>query len=197
MSNAATLGSEFRTRGFTPRTSVAPVFEVGALLGDELARMQPSLLRLARGITHDEDAAADVVQSAFLKVLLHVNQFERRASLRTWVWRIAANEALQWSRARGRFESKIAAFAEHVSLSSMSQPPSPFDALERRRAVDRLGAALAKLSQRDRNLIERTFAASGSATPRPSTQTAVSQRTLRTRLHRARQRLRSVLEAER
>ncbi len=159
--------------------------------------MQPSLLGLARRITRDEDASADVVQRAFVKVLVHSSQFEGRAALRTWVWRIAANEALQWLRERGRLERKLAALAEHGSLLSMSQPVSPFDALERRRAVDRLGTAIEKLSQRDRKIIERTFTADRSAIAQPSTQTAMSQRTLRTRLHRARQRLRRVLEEER
>lgn len=175
----------------------APVLAKDPLLGDALARMQPSLLRLARRITHDEDAAADVVQRAFMKVLLHASHFEARAAFRTWVWRIAANEALQWRRERSRAERKLAAFANHASLSLGSHAVSPFDALERRQAIERLRAGLARLSQRDQSLIEDTLAASHSAIPEASPQKGVCQRTLRTRLHRARQRLRRELEEER
>jgi RNA polymerase sigma-70 factor (ECF subfamily) len=164
-----------------------------AHLGDELARLQPSLLGLARRITRDEDAAADVVQCAFVKVLLYASQFEGRAALRTWVWRIAANEALQWLRERSRRERRHAALADHGAVSA-PQSVSPFDAFERRQQVERLGAALAKLSQRDQKLIERTFTAGRSASARPSTQRdAMSQQPLRARLYRARQRLRRAL----
>lgn len=167
------------------------------LLGDELAAMQPALLRLASRITHDEEAAADVVQRAFVKVLLHASQFEGRAALRTWVWRIAANEALQWLRERGRLERKHAALADHGELFSQ-QAVSPFDALERRRTLEHLGTALAKLSQRDRTLIERTFTGNLSPLAQPRTQMdGMSQRTHRARLYRARQRLRRVLEEAR
>jgi RNA polymerase sigma factor (sigma-70 family) len=168
-----------------------------AQLGEEFARMQPSLLGLARRITRDEDAAADVVQRAFVKVLLHASRFEGRAALRTWVWRIVANEALPWLRERSRRARKHAALADHGAVSA-PHSVSPFDAFERRQQVERLGAALAKLSRRDQKLIERTFTAGRSASARPSTQRdSMSQRPLRARLYRARQRLGRALGDER
>ncbi|MGB8983487.1 MAG: sigma-70 family RNA polymerase sigma factor, partial [Anaerolineales bacterium] len=38
--------------------------------------------------------AEDVLQNTFLNVLTHVSEFEGRSSLATWLYRIAANEAL-------------------------------------------------------------------------------------------------------
>lgn len=38
--------------------------------------------------------AEDVLQNTFLNVLTHLSTFERRSSLSTWLYRIAANEAL-------------------------------------------------------------------------------------------------------
>lgn len=38
--------------------------------------------------------AEDVLQNTFLNALLHLSEFEGRSSLQTWLYRIAANEAL-------------------------------------------------------------------------------------------------------
>jgi RNA polymerase sigma-70 factor (ECF subfamily) len=42
--------------------------------------------------------AEDVLQTTFLKALQHISAFEGRASLSTWLYRIAANEALMLMR---------------------------------------------------------------------------------------------------
>lgn len=38
--------------------------------------------------------AEDVLQNTFLNALMHISEFEGRSSLQTWLYRIAANEAL-------------------------------------------------------------------------------------------------------
>lgn len=44
--------------------------------------------------------AEDVLQNTFLSVLTHISEFEGRSSLATWLYRIAANEALMLLRKR-------------------------------------------------------------------------------------------------
>ncbi len=44
--------------------------------------------------------AEDVLQNTFLNVLTHLSTFEGRSSLSTWMYRIAANEALMLIRKR-------------------------------------------------------------------------------------------------
>ncbi|MEI7988977.1 MAG: sigma-70 family RNA polymerase sigma factor [Chloroflexota bacterium] len=51
------------------------------------------IYRLANGILADANAAEDVVQETFLQALTHRHQFEGRASLGTWLYRIAYNAA--------------------------------------------------------------------------------------------------------
>jgi RNA polymerase sigma-70 factor (ECF subfamily) len=164
-----------------------------ARLGAELDRLRPRLMQLARRITRDEHAAGDVVQRGFLKVLLHLDRFEARASFSTWVWRIVANEALQWRREEGRRERHLTA-ARHGGLAFPEASASPADAFDRRRAIDRLRRALARLPVGDQALFEHALAGDGSLA-RLGSETGVSPRTLRTRLHRARRRLRRLLEA--
>jgi RNA polymerase sigma-70 factor (ECF subfamily) len=164
-----------------------------ARLGAELTRLRPRLMQLARRITRDEHAAGDVVQRGFLKVLLHLDRFEARASFSTWVWRIVANEALQWRREEGRRGRHLAA-ARDGALAIPEVPASPADLLDCRRAIDRLRRALARLPAGDQALLEHALASAGSVAELGGA-TGVSPRTLRTRLHRARRRLRRVLEA--
>jgi RNA polymerase sigma-70 factor (ECF subfamily) len=56
--------------------------------------------RLALRMTADARDAEDVLQNTFLQALQHVAQFEGRSSLSTWLYRIAANEALMMLRRR-------------------------------------------------------------------------------------------------
>lgn len=165
-----------------------------ARLGDELARCEPVLRGLAWRITRDEDAAADVVQRAFVKVLVHIGRFEGRSALRTWVRRIAANEALAWRRERQRRERRLASAAAAELRSDRT--PSPLEALERDREIARVRGALAALGSRDREIVQQTLDADRSAIAQLSGRTGVCARTLRTRLHRARRRLRRLLEEQ-
>jgi RNA polymerase sigma-70 factor (ECF subfamily) len=52
------------------------------------------IYRLALRMLANEQDAEDVLQTTFIKALQHVAEFEGRSSLATWLYRIAANEAL-------------------------------------------------------------------------------------------------------
>lgn len=161
-------------------------------LGDQLAKFQPGLLAHARRITRDEDAALDVVQRAFLKASLHIDRYEGRAALRTWVGRIVSNEALTWERARRRRDRLE---ADVVACAPWRQDPlKPIDVLERKRTIECVRRALEALSPRDRELVEETLDGDRTAIARLSLGTGVGKRTLRTRLHRARKKLRALLD---
>jgi RNA polymerase sigma-70 factor, ECF subfamily len=50
----------------------------------------------------DQTEAADVLQNVFLKVLRGIRQFNGKSSLKTWIYRIAVNEASNHRRSWGR-----------------------------------------------------------------------------------------------
>lgn len=52
------------------------------------------IYRLALKMLANEQDAEDVLQTTFLKALQNIRNFEGRSSLSTWLYRIAANEAL-------------------------------------------------------------------------------------------------------
>ena len=52
---------------------------------------EPLLLRLARRMLDDRDAAEDAVQDATVKAYRSIGQFRAEATLSTWLYRIVAN----------------------------------------------------------------------------------------------------------
>lgn len=60
------------------------------------------LFRLAWRIVGDEAAAEDVVQESFLRAYRALSRFDDRALFATWLYRIAANTAIEMLRKRRR-----------------------------------------------------------------------------------------------
>lgn len=54
-------------------------------------------------ISHDD--AQDVLQNTFLQVHLHIDELRHAESERSWVYRVATNQALMWLRSRHEFIS--------------------------------------------------------------------------------------------
>ena len=65
-------------------------------------RHRKSMYNLALRITGNEQDAKDVVQDSLLNAYLHLEQFEQRANLRTWLTRIVVNCALDHLRGQRR-----------------------------------------------------------------------------------------------
>ncbi len=58
-----------------------------------LSKFQQPVYNLALRLLNDPSDACDVAQEVFLKVFRNVGQFRGQSSLKTWVYRIAINEA--------------------------------------------------------------------------------------------------------
>ena len=59
------------------------------------------LYRLAQGLLRNPDEAEDVVQETFLKALTHLDRFEGRSRLSTWLYRVAYNASIDRLRRQG------------------------------------------------------------------------------------------------
>ena len=100
---------------------------VDALLaGDEAAfrtlvdMLSPALLRMARMYVASEAEAEEVVQETWLAVLRGLERFERRSSLRTWIFRILMNIA----RTRGKREARSIPFSSAFDARSAPDEPA-------------------------------------------------------------------------
>lgn len=78
------------------RTGVEAAFE------QLVARYQQAVYSLAFRLVEDPSDTADVVQEVFLKVFRHIGSFRGQSSLKTWIYRIAVNEAHNHRRWFGR-----------------------------------------------------------------------------------------------
>ena len=65
-------------------------------------RYSRSVFRLGYRMTATEQDAEDVVQETFLRAYKQLHRYESRSSFGTWIYRIAANYALDLLRARER-----------------------------------------------------------------------------------------------
>lgn len=85
----------------------------------ELARLvdlySSSIYRLGLKMLGNPQDAEDVLQNTFLNALTHLPGFEGRSSVATWLYRIAANEALMLIRKR----------RPEISLEGSDQPEQP------------------------------------------------------------------------
>ena len=108
---------------------------------DRLMRRYRRLVyRVAHGFTGEQDSALDVVQETFLKVHTRLRSFRGEASLRNWIVRIAANEAMNWNRASSRHRTT------ELDDSVFLRPDVQEDRIEhatRRRVLERSMSSLA------------------------------------------------------
>jgi RNA polymerase sigma-70 factor (ECF subfamily) len=81
------------------------------------------IYRLALKMLANEQDAEDVLQITFLKAFQHVREFEGRSSLSTWLYRIAANEALMLLR---RKHPEVSMDAEREDAEGETPMPEQF-----------------------------------------------------------------------
>ncbi|MHB8416816.1 MAG: sigma-70 family RNA polymerase sigma factor [Myxococcales bacterium] len=73
-----------------------------ARLDELVRRLQPSLLRFARGLVHSDSLAEEVVQETWAAVVERIGEFRGESSLKTWVFGIAAKRAYTRAKTEGR-----------------------------------------------------------------------------------------------
>lgn len=87
-----------------------------------------ALYTLCARITRDSAMAEDAVQEALINAYRHLAEFDRRASFRTWLHRIAVNAALEQLRRNARHQSEAAdgdADGEDFLARSADGAPGP------------------------------------------------------------------------
>ncbi len=81
----------------------------------------PPLYRLALKMLGNVQDAEDVLQNTFLKALQHLDEFEERSSLSTWLYRIAVNEALMLLR-RQKPETSVSDLLDEDEEEEIEMP---------------------------------------------------------------------------
>ena len=76
----------------------------GLLFEILMRRHNQRIYRAIRGILRDDFECEDVMQETYVRAFEHLAQFEGRAKFSTWLTRIAVNEAIKRSIARGKLD---------------------------------------------------------------------------------------------
>jgi RNA polymerase sigma-70 factor (ECF subfamily) len=195
----------------------APASESGTHLDEAalLARMQAGdgdafeacvrtycshLLLVARRILRNEEDANDAVQDAFLSAFKGISQFKGQAQLGTWLHRIVVNAALGRLRRLQRHpEGSIEDLLPHFGDGEHQRdPPVPWQAtpvtvMQKRETRDLVQRCIGQLPENYRIvLVFRDI--EGIATEETAELIGTSTAVVKTRLHRARQALRTLLD---
>jgi len=134
-------------------------------------------------VVRDSAAAEDIAQEALLAAVGALNRFDRRRPFGPWLHRIVVNRSLDWLRAARRRDE--VAFTEPVERGSQPEDDGTLDAL---------AEALWQLDPESRAalVLRHVF---DYRSPEIARMLDVPASTVRTRLERARSRLRELLDA--
>lgn len=115
------------------------------------ARHQPPLFRYLHRLTGDADAAEDIAQECFIRLLDHSVPEER---VRPWLFTVGTNLVRDRARARKRHRRLLEeAQREPEAVVEPGIPDPPDEALERTAAVEAVRDALDRLADRDREIL--------------------------------------------
>jgi RNA polymerase sigma-70 factor (ECF subfamily) len=130
-----------------------------AAFGELFERHAKKIFHSTLRITRNHEDAEDALQECFLSGLLHLNDFDGRSQLSTWLTRIAINAALMKLR-RNRYSREVA--MEFVDEEGKERPrfqfidgaPNPEDSFVQKERARLLYNALDGLRPRVRAAIE-------------------------------------------
>ena len=163
-------------------------------------REAPRVLAVGRRILGCEEDARDAAQETFLAVYQKISGFESGSALSTWIHRIAVNASLMKLRSRKRrpedaIEDLLPGFSEdgHTDRSYAPWEAPEMRGLEEREIREAVRGAMERLPEDYRNvLLLRDIEEMD--TGETAELLGITEGAVRTRLHRARQALRTLLE---
>jgi len=133
-------------------------------------RHSPNVFRLAFRMTGNQHDAEEVVQEAFLRAYQKLSQFAARANFGTWVYRIAANYAIDRMRQRksedANREPAPRASEDGVQIDAMSfvpdSAPNPERLAQSEQLAEHMRRALQQLTPAERTaFVMRHWGGSG------------------------------------
>lgn len=165
-----------------------PLFEI------IIRRYNQLLYRVTRSILRDETEAEDVIQETYVRAFEHLAQFAGRSQFRTWLTRIAVNEALARAERKKRFTShsgdrELTGDPMDLFASPNASPEDQVVDSEMRNLVEQ---AIARLPESYRSVLMLRDVEEIS-TEEVARILNLSESTVKVRLHRARRTLRRTI----
>ena len=155
------------------------------------------LYRLSIRLTGNKPEAEDLFQDVLTKIFPRMNELHQLEEPGSWLCRVLYNHFID-NRRRYARQRLIAVSEDHLPGKSLEQLPGKLDPVadaERLDNIMRLDAALSVLSE-DHRLVVLLHDSEGYKLTEIQAITGTSVGTLKSRLHRARARLREILSAD-
>jgi RNA polymerase sigma-70 factor (ECF subfamily) len=171
-----------------------------AALDHVLCMIKPHVERqLLRYPVSDEDRR-DLLQTTLLQIVRRLGSFRAEASFSTWLFRVTANEALMLMRSRRRHRARV---VEGLDWEELAVLPSMNDnetteldtGVANRQRDARVRDALQELPEDYRDVVVAHYHLD-LGLQEIADKLAISESAVRSRLHRARTRLRTLLEKD-
>lgn len=158
-------------------------------------RHEQRVFRLLLRMMGSREEAEDVAQETFLSLHRHGKRFRGDSRFSTFVYRVAANAALNRRRTLGRSRARIDKLAVRQAAGDdlPSSPRDPEDATAGREVTDQVREALQKLSPSLRMPVV-LYDIEGLAYAEIAKVLGVAEGTVKSRIHRARRALREQLQ---
>jgi RNA polymerase sigma-70 factor (ECF subfamily) len=171
-----------------------------AALDHVLRMIRPHVERqLLRYPVSDEDRR-DLLQATLMQIVRRLGSFRAESSFSTWLFRVTANEALMLMRSRRRHRARV---VEGLDWEELATLPSMNDnevtqvdvGVEHRERDARVRDALKELPADYRDVVVAHYHLD-LGLQEIADKLAITESAVRSRLHRARTRLRSLLEKD-
>ncbi len=182
-----------------PRETLdAAVSGDAASLDHVLKTVRPHIERqLLRYPVSDEDRR-DLLQATLMQILRRLGSFRAEASFSTWLFRVTANEALMLMRSRRRHRAR---FVEGLEWEELAMLPAMNDTdpaeddlgVSARQRDERVRDALGELPEDYRDVVIAHYHMD-LGLQEIADRLSITESAVRSRLHRARSRLRTLLE---
>jgi RNA polymerase sigma-70 factor (ECF subfamily) len=168
-----------------------------AALEQLIVRIRPHVERqLTRYPVSDEDRR-DLLQTTLMQVVRRLASFRGESSFSTWLFRVCANEALMMMRSQRRHRARLVEGLDLDDLGSLppfrSAADDSHEARARTECETVLRDALAELPEDYRHIVVAHYH-DDQGLQQIADELRVTESAVRSRLHRARSRLRAILE---
>ena len=173
-----------------------------AALSALVVQLRPYIEKQLLRYPLSEDDRRDLVQSTLVQIIRRVGSFRGDSSFSTWLFRVTANEALMLMRTQRRHRSRLVEGLDLEDLASLpaaneSASDDRADAAAAQNERDaRVRAALEELPAEYRDVVSLHYN-QDLGLQEIADRLGATESAIRSRLHRARARLRTILKDER
>ena len=156
-------------------------------------RYERRVVGVALAVVHNQDDALELAQETFVRAFENLKKFESRSSFSTWLYRIAANLSIDFWRREGRYNVLRGEDAENELRRMPSSTGDSYRAASQTELGDRLNEALEQLTPEHRAVV-LLREVEGLSYDEISDVLQCPRGTVMSRLHYARNKLRSILK---